>query len=123
MGNVNDWAGTIGGTILGLELIVLLLVLVAINAGLAFGLLWVLRKMGWVHDKIVFAQGLQAKLLDRGTRAAAMPVILSTSAWRGLKVGLYRATYWPPRGKTRRPTPALPAPSPESTGASVSRVA
>ncbi len=122
MGNVNDWAGTIGGTILGLELIVLLLILVAINAGLALGLLWILRKMGWVHDKIVLAQALQAKFLDRGTRAAAMPVIASTSLWRGLKAGLHRATHWPPRGKTR-PTPALPAARPESAGSGATRVA
>jgi uncharacterized membrane protein YedE/YeeE len=122
MGNVNDWVGTLGGTILGLELIVLLLVLVAINAGLAFLLMLALRKMGWVHDKIVFAQGLQAKFLDRGTRIAAMPVIVSTSVWRGFKAGLHRATHWPARGKVR-PMPVIPAPNPERVAPGASRVA
>ena len=111
MGNVNDWAGTIGGTLLGLELIVLLLILVAINAGLAFGLFWVLRKTDWVHTKIGIGQGLVGKVVDRGTRVAVMPVIVSTSVWRGLKAGLYRATHWPAVSRPSsmpQPLPSVP---------------
>lgn len=104
MGTVNDIAGVIGGTILCLELIVLLLLLVAINGGLAFGLWWVARKMGFVREKRIWAMGLVQKWSDRAMRLAAEPVIRGTSVWRGLKAGLYRATHWP-----ARETPRLPA--------------
>ncbi len=107
MGSVNDWAGAVGGTILCLELIVLLLILVAINAGMAFGLWWVAKKMGWVHEKRIWVQGLIQKWSDRAMGVAAEPVIRGTSTWRGLKAGLYRATHWP----QQRPTAAFPAPT------------
>jgi len=92
---INDWAGGIGGAILCLELIVLLLIMVAINAGLAFGLYWLLRKVGWAHEKIEWGRGLVHKYVDKGANIVAAPVILTSSAWSGLKVGLYRATHWP----------------------------
>lgn len=97
MGNINDWAGTIGGTILGIELIVLVLILALLNAGLAFGLWWVLKKMGWVHEKVTWATGLVQKYVDKGANIVAAPVIRTTSFWRGLKAGAYRATHWPRR--------------------------
>jgi hypothetical protein len=103
MGTVNDWAGAIGGTILGIELILLVLVLVLLNAGLAFGLWWVLKKMGWVHEKVTWATGLLEKVVDRSANIVAAPVIRTTSFWRGLKAGVYRATHWPKRA-------AVPAP-------------
>jgi hypothetical protein len=105
MGTINDWAGAIGGTILGIELLVALLILVVINAGIAYGLWWVAKKMGLVHEKRVWLQGLIQKWTDRATSVAAEPVIRSTSAWRGLKAGLYRATHWP----RRLPSSAVPA--------------
>ncbi len=105
MGKVNDWVGTIGGTILGIELIVLLLLAVALNAVLAFVLWWVLRKTGWVHEKITWLLGIEEKAVNRVAGVAAAPVIRTTSAWRGLKAGLHRATHWPHR---RAEQPALP---------------
>jgi hypothetical protein len=105
MGTVNDWAGAIGGTILGIELVVLMLIIVVLNAGLAYGLWWVLKKMGWVHEKITWATGLVQKYVDRGANIVAAPVIRTTSFWRGLKAGVYRATHWP----RRVPAPAAGA--------------
>ena len=109
MGAVNDAAGVIGGTILCLLLIIMLLLMVAINGGLAFGLWWVAKKMGWVHEKRVWAMALAQKWSDRAMALAAEPVIRGTSLWRGFKAGLYRATHWP-----RSERPRLPAPSEES---------
>jgi hypothetical protein len=112
MGNVNDVVGIIGGVILAIELILLVLVLLVITAGIALGLAWVRGKMGLVHEKIELVRSLQAKYVDRGTRAIAMPVIVSTSVWRGLKAGVYRATHWP-RMVQAPPPSALPAASPD----------
>lgn len=119
MGTVNDWLGAIGGAILGIELIVLLVILVGINAGLAFGLRWVLRKTGMVHQKNQQIRVLVEKYVNRGAAVVASPVIVTTSVWRGLKAGLYRATHWPrtatppalPRqaGSVTTPGPATPA--------------
>src|SRR5579862_7775604 len=107
MGSLNDIVGVIGGTILCLELIVVILLLLGLNAGLAFGLRWILRKSEWMHSKIEWALGLVTKNVDRGMNVIAAPVILSTSAWRGLKAGLYRATHWP--ASATQPTAVLPA--------------
>lgn len=95
LANINDVVGAIGGTILCLELIVLLLILVGINAGLFLGLRWVLGRTGWAHEKIAWALGLVTRYVEKGAGLAAAPVIVGTSAWRGLKAGLHRATHWP----------------------------
>jgi hypothetical protein len=102
MGTVNNWVGAIGGTILVLELIVVLILLVAINLGLALLLRWVLRKRGVVHEKIVWAQALVDRFVNKGAGVAAAPVIRTTSAWRGLKATYRRALHWP------KPVAALP---------------
>ena len=102
MGTVNDWVGAIGGTLLVLELIVVLILLVAINLGLALGLRWVLRKQGMVHEKIVWAQNLVDRYVNKGAGLAAAPVIRTTSAWRGIKASYRRALHWPAAA------PALP---------------
>ena len=73
----------------------LVLVLVAINAGLVFGLRWVLGKAGWTRGKIDWITGLINKYVDKGANIAATPVIVTSSVWSGLKAGLYRATHWP----------------------------
>jgi len=95
MGTVNNWVGAIGGTILVLELIIVLILLVAINLGLALLLRWVLRKRGMVHEKIVWAQGLVDRFVNKGADIAAAPVIRTTSIWRGLKATYHRALHWP----------------------------
>lgn len=95
IGDINNVAGVIGGTILCLELLGLLLVLVAINGGLAFGLRWVLRKMGFVHEKTTWAVGLVDRYVNKGMNIVAAPVIVGTSAWRGVKAGLRRLTHRP----------------------------
>ena len=102
IGDINNIAGVIGGTILCLELISLLLVLVAINGGLAFGLRWVLGKMGFVHEKTTWALGLVDRYVNKGMNIIAAPVIVGTSVWRGVKAGMHRLTHWP--------RPAAPAP-------------
>ena len=107
MGTVNDWAGAIGGTILGLELIVLLLIGVALNAGIAFGLYWVLKKMGWVRAKRIWATDLFTRYLNKGMNVIAAPVIVTTSFWRGLKAGLHRATHWTPTAHIPASTPPI----------------
>jgi hypothetical protein len=104
MGTVNDWVGAIGGTILVLELIVALILLVAINLGLALVLRWALRKRGMVHEKIVWAQALVDRFVNKGAGVAAAPVIRTTSAWRGLKATYRRALHWP-----KPPASLLPA--------------
>lgn len=109
MGDLNDFVGAVGGTIICLELIVLLVLLVAINAGLAFGLWWLLKHTKLVHEKIAWATGKYEHVVDKGLNVAAAPVIRSTSAWRGLKAGLYRATHWP-RAEVRASVAALEAP-------------
>ncbi|HWE62314.1 MAG TPA: hypothetical protein VHB98_11440 [Chloroflexota bacterium] len=112
MGQINDWLGTIGGAILALELIVLLLILVGINAALALGLRWALRKSTFVHEKITWARALAVRYVDKGANLVAAPVIITTSAWRGLKAGLYRATHWPgPRAAGQPGTTAAGAAS------------
>jgi|GEM_PF-2270175 len=95
LGDLTDTVGTIGGTILCIELIGLVVVLVAINAGLVFGLRWVLGKADWTRGKIDWATGLVNKYVDKGANIAAAPVIVTSSVWSGLKAGLYRATHWP----------------------------
>lgn len=95
LGDLTDTVGTIGGTILCIELIGLVVVLVAINAGLVFGLRWVLVKADWTRGKIDWATGLVNKYVDKGANIAAAPVIVTSSVWSGLKAGLYRATHWP----------------------------
>jgi len=95
LGDLTDTVGTIGGTILCIELIGLVVVLVAINAGLVFGLRWVLGKAGWTRGKIDWATGLVNKYVDKGANIAAAPVIVTSSVWSGLRAGLYRATHWP----------------------------
>ena len=107
MGTVNTWVGAIGGAILGIELILGLIVLVAINLVLALGLRWVLRKQGLVHDKITWALSLVDRSVNKGAGVAATPVIKSTSVWRGLKAALHRATHWPKAAQP--PAPQLPA--------------
>lgn len=102
MGEINDWVGAIGGTILVLELIVLLILLAGINLALALLLRWVLRKRGMVHEKIVWAQALVDRFVNKGADVAAAPVIRTTSAWRGLQAGFRRALRRP------KPAPALP---------------
>jgi uncharacterized membrane protein YedE/YeeE len=122
MGRVNDIVGTVGGVILVLELLVLLVLLIGINAGLVFGLRWVHGKTGFVHEKRQLAQTWLVRYVDRGSTALATPVIVSTSLWRGLKVGLHRATHWPtnslnvPAALPARPRPAgeHPLPAAES---------
>jgi len=107
VGNVNAFVGALGGTILCLELLVLLLLLVAINAGMAFGLWFVLKKMGFVHRKLAWATGRVESIVDKASNIAAAPVIRTTSAWRGLRATAYRATHWPPRpAVTAAPAPA-----------------
>ncbi len=108
MGTLNDWAGAIGGTVLGIELILLLIIGVALNAGIAFGLYWVLKKMGWVHEKIAWATRLNEKYVDIAANVAAAPVIRTTSFWRGIKAGVRRATHWP---QATGPVALLPAPT------------
>jgi hypothetical protein len=122
MGNVNDVVGTIGGVILAIELILLVLVLLAITAGLAIGLAWVRGQMGLVHEKIELVRSLQAKYVDRGTRAIATPVIVSTSTWRGLKAGVYRATHWS-RVVEAPPSSALPVAPPDQPRTTTQSVA
>ena len=108
MGTLNTWLGDIGGTILGFELIVLLVLLTALNGALAFGLWWVLCKMNWVHGKVSWASGLVTRTVDKGANIAAEPVIRCTSLWRGSKAALNRAVHWP-----RATAPAaLPAKQP-----------
>jgi hypothetical protein len=110
MGTLNTWLGDIGGTILGLELIVLLVLLTALNGALAFGLWWVLRKMNWVHGKVSWASGLVTRTVDKGANIAAEPVIRGTSLWRGGKAALNRATHWPRvAAPEARPAKQLPA--------------
>jgi hypothetical protein len=120
VGNVNDWAGTIGGTILGLELIIVLVIGVAINAGIAFGLYWVLKKMGWVHDKVAWALRLYEKYVEKAANVAAAPVIRGTSFWRGIRAGIHRATHWP---QSTQPPAMLPAPVPATTSKHDTRAA
>lgn len=116
MGQVNAWVGTIGGVIIVFELIVLLLILVAINGALVFGLRWVLRKRGIVHEKVTWARALVVRYVDRGANLAAAPVIVTTSVWRGLKVSLYRATHWP---AGRAASSATPPPAAQTTAGSL----
>lgn len=100
MGKINDWVGAIGGTIVVLELLILLVVLVGINFGLVLGLRWVRGKMSFVREKRLTGQSLVTKYVDRGASVVATPVIVSTSVWRGVKAGLYRATHWPVNAQT-----------------------
>ena len=121
--DLTDTVGTIGGTILCIELIGLVLVLVAINAGLIFGLRWVLGKADWTRGKIDWATGLVNKYVDKGANIAAAPVIVTSSVWSGLKAGLYRATHWPKSrtlalSQTVAVTPARPLPKAPDGGPS-----
>ena len=124
IGDVNNIAGVIGGAILCLELIGLLLVLVAINGGLAFGLRWVLGKMGFVHEKTNWALGLVDRYVNKGMNIIAAPVIVGTGAWRGLKAGLHRLTHWPASARPVLPAssgaagPAQPSEPPATPGSS-----
>lgn len=103
MGTVNNWVGAIGGAILAIELIVALILLVAINLGLALVLRWVLRKQSMVHEKIAWAQALVDRFVIKGAGLAAAPVIRTTSSWRGVKAVCRRALHWP------APAPAVQA--------------
>jgi hypothetical protein len=95
VGDINDLVGAVGGTIVCLELIVVLVLLIAINLGIAFGLWWVLKHTKAVRAKIAWATGKYEKAVDKGLNVAAAPVIRTTSFWRGAKAGLHRATHWP----------------------------
>jgi hypothetical protein len=110
MGTVNDWVGAIGGTILAIELVVLCLILLLITAALAYGLWWVLKKMNLVHEKVSWATALLQKYTDKAAAIVAAPVIRTTSVWRGLKAGIYRATHWPRRQRV------IVATAPSQTG-------
>jgi len=113
MGTINNWVGAIGGTILVLELIVTLVLLAAINLGLALVLRWVLRKQSVVHEKIAWAQALVDRFVNKGAGVAAAPMIRATSAWRGVKAAYRRALHWP------KATPAIhPAENPPQIDAS-----
>lgn len=94
MGKINDIVGAIGGTIMVLELIILIVVFIAIDVALLIGLRWVRGKETWVREKRQFGQSLVTRYVDRGAGIAAAPVIVCTSAWRGFKAGLHRATHW-----------------------------
>jgi hypothetical protein len=59
-----------------------------------------------VHEKVALGRALTERYVDRGANLVAAPVIVTTSAWRGLKVGLYRATHW---SQERPLAPAEPA--------------
>ena len=125
LGDLTDTVGTIGGTILCIELIGLVVVLVAINAGLVFGLRWVLGKAGWTRGKIDWATGLVNKYVDKGANIAAAPVIVTSSVWSGLRAGLYRATHWP-KSRTLALSQTLATqarPLPKTVGGGPSRAA
>ena len=117
MGSVNDFVGAVGGTIVCLELIVVLILVVAINGGVAFGLWWVLKHMKSVHEKVVWATRKYESVLDKGLNVAASPVIRTTSFWRGFKAGLYRVTHWPGTVKAPESTGSI-VPATESAGRS-----
>jgi hypothetical protein len=108
VGDVNDFAGAVGGTILTLELIVLLVLLVAINGGLAFGLWWLLKRRNWLHGKVAGVTARVEKVVDKGANISAAPVIRTASVWQGLKAGLHRATHWP---RTAQLPEGLPRPA------------
>ncbi len=117
MGTINDFVGVVGGTIVCIELIVVLILVVAINLGIAFGLWWVLKHMKAVHEKIVWATRKYEGVLDKGLNVAASPVIRTTSFWRGFKAALHRATHWPHAAQAPRVAESV-APAPESAGRS-----
>jgi len=103
MGTLNTWVGGIGGTVLVLELIVMLILLVALNVVLVLVLRWVLRKQGLAHEKITWALAHVDRVVNKGAGLAAAPVIRTTSAWRGLKAAMRRATHWPAREQVAVP--------------------
>lgn len=123
LGDLTDTVGTIGGTILCIELVGVVVVLLAINAGLIFGLRWVLGKADWTRGKIDWAAGLVNTYVDKGANIAAAPVIVTSSVWSGIKAGMYRATHWPTSRTLALPktvvvTPARPLPKAPGSGPS-----
>ena len=76
--------------ILLIELLVVLLAMVAVAGGLAFGLHWVLGKADWAFDKVNDYVALGVKYLHQGTDFAGKPFIV-TSAWAERVKGTARA--------------------------------
>lgn len=63
-----------------IELIVLILVLLGVAGGLAFGLRWVRGKVGWASGMANSYLGKGAHFLDIGLNYAALPVIKASGA-------------------------------------------
>jgi len=114
MGALNDFVGAVGGTIVCLELIILLVLGVAVNFAIAFGLWWVLKHMNFVHEKIAWATRKYEHVVDKSLNVAAAPVIRTTSVWRGVKAGLHRATHWPRAPRVSRPAESAVAERPRA---------
>ncbi len=106
MGTLNTWVGGIGGTILVLELIVMLVLMVALNVVIVLVLRWVLRKQVLVPATLTWALAHVHRVVNNGAGLAAAPVIRTTSAWRGLRAAMHRATHWPALAKV--PAPVSP---------------
>ena len=89
--------------ILLIELIVVLLVFLAISGGLAFGLWWARRKIGWAFEKGNTYVRLGTRYVHRGIDVAAKPFIAVSAVASKIK-GTTEAIREDVRRNWRRPT-------------------
>lgn len=68
-----------------IQLIVLILVLLGVAGGLAFGLRWTRGKVGWASDTANTYLGKATHYLDMGLNYAALPVIKASATAEMLK--------------------------------------